>query len=358
MQFKDPLYGTIFVDSWAARLVKTGEFRRLRDISLSSLPPAFWPGVARASRWEHCLGVYHLAKVAQPDDPELQAAALLHDAGQPPFSHLAEHLMKEMLGVDHEERAAELIERMGARRLAPEVDWDAVPALVLGKGRGQLLNSALDLDNIDYPLRSFSDLEHAYDAERLARGLVLHNGVVALLPEVEQEAQAWRRTRRRLYDRYYSHGNLVPHAMLRKAVEMIAAEGALPASFFDLTNTQALNFLARFDSIRPILDRLWALDGYDCIWERVTPPDLRISWRDMLVLEEKVAALAGLEPVEVVLELSTSRAVRALPPVLVEGRLTPLPGPAPSDRILHVFAARATQHVAEAADTLLGIAEI
>ncbi|MFQ5857591.1 MAG: hypothetical protein ACE5LU_18455 [Anaerolineae bacterium] len=48
--------------------------------------------------------------------------------------------MEEMLGVDHGERVAELIEKMDARRLVPEIDWDAVPALILGEGRGQLLS--------------------------------------------------------------------------------------------------------------------------------------------------------------------------------------------------------------------------
>jgi HD superfamily phosphohydrolase len=334
--------------------VRTAAFDRLHDVSLSSLPPEFWPDVARASRWEPCLGVYHLAKIAQPDDLELQAAALLHDAGQPPFSHLAEHLMIEMRGVDHEERVAELIERMGARRLAPDIDWDVVPALILGKGRGQLLSSTMDLDNIDYPLRSFDDLRDAYDAVRLARGLVVHDGILALRPEVRPDALAWQQTRRRLYDRYWSHGNLVPHAMLRKAVELVAADGALPLRFFDLANAEALDFLASFDAVRPLLDRLWALDVYVCVWEAVTAPNLHIPWRDMLALESEIAERAGLRPVDVVLELSTSRAARALPPVLADGGLSPTRPPDPSERILHVFAAQTTGQVAGAAEAVLG----
>lgn len=354
MRIKDHLYGTIDLHPWTARIVQTAVFDRLRGVSLSSLPPVFWSDLARASRWEHCVGVYHLATLARPGDLEFQAAALLHDAGQPPFSHLAEHLMVEMLGVDHEERVAELIDRMGARRLVPEIDWDEVPGLILGEGRGQLLNGTMDLDNIDYPLRSSDDLRTGYDARRLAMGLVVYNGTVALRPETENEAIAWQRTRRWLYGRYYSHGNLVPHAMLRKAVEMVAAAGALPTTFFDLTNSEALDFLAGFDTTRPILDRLWALDSYVCVWEVVTAPELHIPWRDMLALEAEVARRAGLQPVDVVLELSTSRAARPLPPFLVDGRLSPVAGPAPSDRILHVFAAHLDERAIDAAEALLG----
>lgn len=354
MRITDSLYGQVLLDSWAERLVRTVGFDRLHDVSLSSLPPAFWPDVANASRWEHCLGVYHLARVAQPDDLELHAAALLHDAGQPPFSHLAEHLMVEMLGVDHEERVAELIDRMDARRLAPEIDWGSVPPLVLGEGRGQLLSGAMDLDNIDYPLRSFDDLRDAYDAVRLAGGLVVQAGTLALRSEVERDALAWQETRRRLYDRYWSHGNLVPHAMLRKAVEMVAIDGALPLSFFGLTNTAALRFLETSDPIRPILERLWSLDGYACIWEAATSPDVHIPWREMLELEAEIAGRAGVRPVDVVLELSTSRAARPLPPILTDGRLSPTSPLQPSARLLHVFAAQPTGPAVDAAEALLG----
>ncbi|MFQ5341453.1 MAG: HD domain-containing protein [Anaerolineae bacterium] len=354
MRITDSLYSQILLDSWAERLVQMPAFDRLHDVSLSSLPPAFWPDVASTSRWEHCLGVYHLARVAQPDDLELHAAALLHDAGQPPFSHLAEHLMVEMLGVDHEERVAELINRMDARRLVPEIEWGSVPPLVLGEGRGQLLSGTLDLDNIDYPLRSFDDLRDAYDAVRLAGGLVVYAGTLALRPEVERDALAWQETRRRLYDRYWSHGNLVPHAMLRKAVEMLAIDGALPLTFFDLTNTAALRFLDAFDPIRPILERLWAVDSYACVWEAATAPDLHIPWREMLELEAEIAGRAGVRPVDIVLELSTSRAARSLPPVLMDGRLSPTPAPQPSQRILHVFVAQTTTQIVDAAEAVLG----
>lgn len=354
MLVDDPLYGSIELAPWAERIVATAEFDRLHGVSLSSLPPEFWPEVASTSRWEHCLGVHYLAAITQPDDMELQAAALLHDAGQPPFSHLAEHLMVEMLGVDHEERVAQLIDRMDARRLAPEIDWSAVPPLILGEGRGQLLSGSMDLDNIDYPLRSFQDLQDAYDAIRLAQGLILHDGTLALRSETRHDAHAWQETRRRLYNRYWSHGNLVPHAMLRKAVEMVAASNALPESFFDLTNAAALRFLDRFGAVRPILDRLRALDRYTCVWETRTAPNLHIPWREMLDLEAELARRAGLRSVDVVLELSTSRAVRPLPPFLADGRLSPMSPPEPSERILHVFVAQPAAQVVDAVEAVLG----
>lgn len=349
----DPLYGTIHLADWAARLVETPQFERLRGISLSSLPPRFWSALPRTTRWEHSLGVYHLACVACPEDRVLQAAALLHDVGQPPFSHLAEHLMEEMLGVDHEHRAAAVIQAMGAAERVPELDWAQVPHLILGRGRGALLSGLLDFDNIDYLPRLFNG-PAPYDPERLAQGLILVDGQVALLPEVEDQALAWRRVRQCVYDTLYDHGNLTPHAMLRKAVELIAADGRLPASFFDQTNDEALAFLSRHEVTRPLLERLWAREPYVCVWEVETSLDLRLSWRETLTLEADLAARVGWPPQAVVVELSTSRASRRLPPLLVDGALRPMPAPPPPRRVLHVFAAQSSPRLKGFAERLLG----
>jgi len=352
-EIQDSLYGTIRLADWAAQLAETPQFERLRGISLSSLPPQFWPALTRTTRWQHSLGVYHLACVACPEDQALQAAALLHDVGQPPFSHLAEHLMVEVLGVDHEQRAEQVIQAMRTAERVPEIDWTQVPELILGRGRGALLSGLLDFDNIDYLPRLF-DGPAPYDPERLARGLVLVDGEVALLPEVEEQALAWRRVRQRVYDTLYDHGNLIPHAMLRKAVELIAADGQLPASFFDRTNDEALAFLARHEAARPLLERLWAREPYVCVWEAETALDLRLSWRETLALEAELAARVGWSPQAIVLELSTSRASRRLPPLLVDGELHPMPAPLPPRRVLHVFTAQPSPRLQKAAEALLG----
>ena len=353
LEVQDSLYGTIRLADWTARLVDTPSFERLHGVSLSSLPPQFWPALTHATRWEHSLGVYHLACVACPEDRELQAAALLHDVGQPPFSHLAEHLMAEMLGVDHEQRAAQVIQAMGAAERAPELDWSQVPDLILGRGRGALLSGLLDFDNIDY-LPRLCDGPVPYDPERLARGLVLADGQVALRREAEDQALTWRRVRQQVYDALYDHGNLIPHAMLRKAVELIAADGQLPTSFFDWTNDEALAFLARHEDARPLLERLWAREPYTCVWEAETPLDLHLTWRETLALEAELAARIGWPPQAAVVELSTSRASRQLPPLLVDGTLRPMPAPPPPRRVLHVFAAQPSSRLTGVAERLLG----
>src|SRR5262245_23265033 len=93
----DPLYGEVRVAGWAAALLATPPFQRLSGVSLSDVPgeilfdrQGFPTGGAFPSRLDHTLGVYHLARLTRPRDRALQAAALAHDLGHGPFSHLTE----------------------------------------------------------------------------------------------------------------------------------------------------------------------------------------------------------------------------------------------------------------------------
>jgi len=59
----DKLYGGIRVTESDLRLFQTPEFRRLQEVSLSATPPWLLPARKCASRFEHSIGVAHLAKI-------------------------------------------------------------------------------------------------------------------------------------------------------------------------------------------------------------------------------------------------------------------------------------------------------
>jgi HD superfamily phosphohydrolase len=177
---RDPVWGYIHLPDPLLALVDTGDFQRLRDISQLGFVHLVYPG-ARHSRFEHSLGVYHLAKQfllrLLKSDPPLQlededirvflAATLLHDIGHYPFSHTLEELMPFF--VSHEERACRLIEDPAgslARVLSQELHVDPVRvANVIDystKTRqipqrdillANILSGTLDPDKIDYLLR-------------------------------------------------------------------------------------------------------------------------------------------------------------------------------------------------------------
>jgi len=367
----DPLYGGVRVAAWAAALIATPPFRRLAGVSLSDVPGELLFGRPFPSRLDHTLGVYCLARLARPHDRTLQAAALAHDLGHGPFSHLTEPLMRERLGLDHEQRSARLLDDVrdalsdGARRQLAWLDWDEVAALVIGRvdGRGALLNGPVDYDNADNVARFLlaSGLaQPSYDPQALTRALrplpperATATERTYLQAAAEGAALAWRADRERLYHFLHDgHRNLAAHAMLRKAIDLAAVADLLSPDVFDLTDAAALRLLraAPDRGVRALTERVLAGERrhYRCVWEAQAPasvraiPELLRHTRERLALEKRLAGESALLPHEVIVEAIVSRAQRSLPPIEQPGRpgayiRTPPALPAP--RVIHVFAA-------------------
>ena len=177
---RDPVWGYIYIPEPLFALIDTEAFQRLRNITQLGFVNLVYPG-ARHSRFEHSLGVYHLAKQFLArlvrSDPPLEladedirvfiAATLLHDIGHYPFSHTLEELMPFFL--DHEERARRIIEDESGvvnavLREAVEVDPVRVANVIDYKSKDRripdrdlllanILSGTLDPDKIDYLLR-------------------------------------------------------------------------------------------------------------------------------------------------------------------------------------------------------------
>jgi HD superfamily phosphohydrolase len=360
----DALYGALPISRWAQALLELAPFERLAGVSLSDAPGELLFHAPFPSRLTHSLGVYYLARQARPRDRALHAAALAHDLGHGPFSHLTEPLMIERLGIGHEQRGALLLRQSLAQtsgasaRLLAWLDPDEVTALMLGEGadgRGKLLNGLMDYDNLDNVARFLQSAglgNASYDPRALARELRLvtpdappdadqppaapREPFVALAPDAATQARAWLADRRRVY-RFLSESarNRPIHGMLRKAVDLAAQAGMLGASFFDATDAQALRLLRT--GVSPgaaLLADAVAHDAlYARIWEANAPEQngalaaLFAQGQARLEIEERVATEAGLLPHEVVLSYTVARGERTLPPILAtpHGRAEPAP---------------------------------
>lgn len=380
----DPLYGRVRVAAWAAPLLATAPFARLAAISLSDVPGNWLFGTDFPSRLEHALGVYHLARLCRPRDRLLQAAALAHDLGHGPFSHLSEALMRSELGCDHEERAARQLAAVRAALPLPALrrldwlDWNEVAALILGQStgvesttgsRGALLNGLLDYDNIDHVARFLlaADLgQPGYDPLGLARALRLAQpepdagpgeDVAAaptyLLPAAESWAVAWQASRRKVYGFLHrEHRNLAPHAMLRRMIALAALQRTLPPDFLNMTDASAIAALAANSqpAVASLAQRVLAGPAawHVCQWEADLPADTLAalatgradSWKLTAELEQELASEAGLASHEVIVEFQHSSSARALPPFSGSGRpqaFVWLPPPRPVPDRVHVF---------------------
>lgn len=170
---RDPIHGFIRLNEQESDLVDTRAFQRLRNLRQLALAHLVYPG-ALHTRFEHSLGVCHVAglladslKFAEDEKRLLRLAALMHDLGHGPFSHVSEEALE--LYADRSklssktEKIHELITATLIRqdeelsRLLSLSERDKVIAL-LDKGYGEpivraVLSGPLDADKQDYLLR-------------------------------------------------------------------------------------------------------------------------------------------------------------------------------------------------------------
>ena len=242
--YHDPLHRGIGLDRQAPAegmvmdLVDTAPFQRLRRIR--QLGPAYLTfHSAESSRFTHSLGVFHLARRAfermlpLASDLEryrglLYGAAVLHDIGHGPLSHVGE----EMFGLRHEAWSARVI------RHHPEIHdcleshasgtAEAV-ANLLEHGRSphplikHLVSSQLDCDRLDYLLRDSYSTGTRYgqlDLDRILGALTLApDGDMAIHPKGLMAVEHYLVVRNLMYRSVYNHRlNVVCNWLLEKLI--------------------------------------------------------------------------------------------------------------------------------------------
>ncbi|MDR0787337.1 MAG: HD domain-containing protein [Gemmatimonadota bacterium] len=192
---RDPLWNTIRIDPLALRIIDTPTFQRLRHVRQLGHAFLVYPG-ATHTRFDHALGVYHLARRTMrmlaergelrhvdPLDQELVPyAALLHDIGHYPFSHALEELGAEHLADHHEALTAGFLRQPELAAILAEIAPDAgdrIERMVRGRSSSPLTGlvaGSLDLDKIEYLNRDalFCGVPYGtVDVDRLIHALAL-----------------------------------------------------------------------------------------------------------------------------------------------------------------------------------------
>jgi HD superfamily phosphohydrolase len=238
------------------RLIDTAEFQRLRRIRQLGLA-YFAYQAAEHSRFTHSLGVLHLAvrilaklglsyKISDEAMIAVKAAALLHDIGHGPFSHVIEPIF----GFHHEDFTIEAVlsgeTEIGKilRGFSERLPGD-IADIIRGKFRpmalAQLVSSQLDVDRMDYLLRDSLMTGAKYgifDLEWIIKSLEINeagdhiyvsgNGVYA----VEDYLQA----------RYYMFRQVYFHRTLRSAESVLRS--LLHRAVYLFNNGHAIWFAA------------------------------------------------------------------------------------------------------------------
>ncbi|MDB4894237.1 MAG: hypothetical protein JWN15_499 [Firmicutes bacterium] len=246
--FRDPVHGNISVtDPTVFALIQSPEFQRLRRIRQLGTSFISYPG-AEHTRFAHSLGVYHLMNrvlkhlsdrglaVIDPEDHAMACcAALLHDIGHGPFSHLFEKLT----GVRHE-RWVELIiasPESGIHQLLAgrNPGWPArITSMIMGSWDGapflkELISSQVDVDRMDYLLRDSRMCGVTYgmfDLDRLIQTITVVGGHIALTEKGIHSAEEFLLARYFMYWNVYFHKatrsiETVLEKMLSRAVDLV-----------------------------------------------------------------------------------------------------------------------------------------
>lgn len=225
--FRDPIYGYIDVNGCALDIVNSPFFQRLRHVKQLAFSYLTFHG-AQHTRFEHSLGVYHLAKqlVAQFDidkavEEEFCLAALLHDIGHHPYSHAFETAIRSAYegqeDLDHEAYTDAILNFTEIKDSISAAGLDV--ARVKGFLQGtetrpeyvflnSLISSELDLDRMDYLRRDsyYCGVPHGrYDFDRLLRSIENVSNEVVIMEKGRHAAELFILARFFMYVVVYNH---------------------------------------------------------------------------------------------------------------------------------------------------------
>jgi HD superfamily phosphohydrolase len=241
--YRDPLHNIISLnesrpeDRLLVQLVDSVEFQRLRRIKQLGLAMFTYQG-AEHSRFTHSLGVMHLMtraldqlavqrEISAEERLVGRAAALLHDLGHGPFSHLIE----KIFGLKHEEWTRRIIvdastevngilasyDALLPSKVASVYTHDYLPTFVV-----QLVSSQLDCDRMDYLLRDsmMTGVKYGiYDLEWVLHALKIDDSS----GHIYVESKGLHAIEEYLQARYYMFRQVYFHRTLRSAEALLTS---------------------------------------------------------------------------------------------------------------------------------------
>jgi HD superfamily phosphohydrolase len=171
-EIKDPVHGYVYITEKEKTVIDSYPVQRLRRLRQLAGSEYVYPG-ANHTRFEHSVGVMYLAgkvlenpnisrRISGEETEMVRIAALLHDVGHGPFSHVFEHLLIKELGKTHEDITSWVIEKSELADMLKRAGFEPKEVGRLAVGRlhkpkkaflDQIISSAVDVDKQDFIVR-------------------------------------------------------------------------------------------------------------------------------------------------------------------------------------------------------------
>ena len=283
----DPIHDFIRVYDYELPIIDNPLFQRLRRVKQLSGAHLTYPS-AQHSRFEHSLGVMHIATEAgfalnekgflNSDDVQiLRLAGLLHDIGHGPFSHALENSIAN--NISHEDLSKLFMEKLnkefdGKLSLSIQIFNNKHPKKFLH----QLVSSQLDMDRLDYLKRDsfFTGVtEGNIGTERIINMLDVVNDQLVIEEKGIYSIEKFLIARRLMYWQVYLHKTVISVEntlikILKRAKQLIQnGENIFSSSALKifLKNNFIVNDFKENDDILESFSKLDDHDIYSCIKE-------------------------------------------------------------------------------------------
>jgi HD superfamily phosphohydrolase len=318
---RDPVHGYIELDELALSLIDTPLMQRLRRIRQLGLSNLVYPG-ANHSRFEHSLGVVHLATmltanidtVSTDEKNELRAASLLHDIGHGPLSHMTEGIISHYTRRKHDDirhilKKGEISEVLSNHGLNPT----KIAKHIKGEtALGQILNSEIDVDRMDYLVRDAHYTGVAFglvDYVRLIHEMQFYENKLVVTMGGLKAAESLLVSRFLMHPSvYYHHVSRIAETMCVRAIKYLIENKTIDpfemgmmddARVFETIRNDegyAGELARRLDERRLYKRALYV--GFDAVGENVIRHRANIER-----VEAEIADMVGIDPGNVLIDI-------------------------------------------------------
>jgi HD superfamily phosphohydrolase len=296
-EITDPVHRYIPFTNVERELLDTPTFQRLRRIKQLSGAHLVYP-CAQHSRFEHSLGTMHVAGYAaetllakgylskEDSIQELRLAALLHDIGHGPFSHLFEEILDAKCKLSHEDLGKKIIIKTEISDILKKHGYSpkGVCKLSFGESRTKFSNEiivgALSADIMDYLPRDglFTGAEYGkIDYHRLISSFeVVSNAHLAINRSALYSFESMLISRYEMFKAVYFHKTvrsaevMLLHSM-RLADEQLNLTDTSLGNYLNLTDDSTLEKIRSLENnevaVRLITD-YWSRRLLKCVYEK------------------------------------------------------------------------------------------